>query len=437
MSTKHSSSFLQSQVTKEQQKRLGLGPYPGPQISAGTRSPSLGSDGVMNGGVLAEVINPLLLLNNPIIKRYIKEDHRHNTTAYGRGLTGKDIHYPHTDLWQAMAVPLMAKVDLLAGINPEELQKFRELCIIISRASNDGQKDFAQQKMTAMLRQYTDEDDQNLVPDSLMDRIDTMDTIGASSPFLWKDETKDMAMKMPIPPHTITSELMIHPSMFFIFNDPIYFSKGGIRMFTRWIHVHITEEIIQWACDGRDLNVFRDFVKSRDPEQFPESPETYQEHSYHHSDQVYYGWLKLGTEFPDQLLDPDEFVGPDHERDYYDFMANLIVKMLNFLKSNGTAVTKEELPRSERRRQERDGTSTTAPNVSVVNLRRVKHEGEYVPQGDGTGKTIEFRGSFWVTGHYKRQHYGIGNTLTKVIWIDPFMKGLGKPPLTKLYKVSR
>ena len=71
---------------------------------------------------------------------------------------------------------------------------------------------------------------------------------------------------------------------------------------------------------------------------------------------------------------------------------------------------------------------------NVIKLRRTKYKGKYLPKGDGSGKSIEFEGTWWVTGHYRNQRYGLGRSKSKVIWIDPFMKGDGKAK-KKLYKV--
>jgi hypothetical protein len=48
--------------------------------------------------------------------------------------------------------------------------------------------------------------------------------------------------------------------------------------------------------------------------------------------------------------------------------------------------------------------------------------------------------SHWVTGHYKKQAYGIANSLRKVIFIEPYIRGKGDPETDNrltVYKVRR
>jgi len=138
------------------------------------------------------------------------------------------------------------------------------------------------------------------------------------------------------------------------------------------------------------------------------------------------GYIRFDSVYPDFLETAPmlETVGELGDAKVITDFSSIIVQLLNFLQSTATDVVPTKNSRNIRRRFDGEPTVET-DSINVVNLRRVKYQGGYVPMGDGTGKSIKYKGSWWVTGHYKNQRYGIGRSKIKVIWIQPFMKGQG------------
>jgi len=148
------------------------------------------------------------------------------------------------------------------------------------------------------------------------------------------------------------------------------------------------------------------------------------------------GWIRFNSVYPD-FLDTEPIIEDGltkKETEVYDY-SDIVVHLLNFLQSTATDVVPTKNARRIRRQFDGEPTAET-DSINVVNLRRVKYQGGYVPMGDGTGKSVEFKGSWWVTGHYRNQRYGVGRSKTKVIWIQPFMKGEGEL-MERVNKVRR
>lgn len=94
--------------------------------------------------------------------------------------------------------------------------------------------------------------------------IDTLCELENAVPYLWIDETLDMAIKMPLPEHTVDKSLMPLPYMFFTFEKPVYFGDYMGRRYMTFLMLTLMQdddgEYINWTCDSRDLHYFRDFV---------------------------------------------------------------------------------------------------------------------------------------------------------------------------------
>lgn len=76
--------------------------------------------------------------------------------------------------------------------------------------------------------------------------------------------------------------------------------------------------------------------------------------------------------------------------------------------------TTETPERAAARRAKRAGVK---PEVTVINLRRLRHR----TKNPGTGKPLEWRQT--IPGHWRNQAYGPGRKLRRRIWIDEFEQG--------------
>lgn len=372
-----------------------------------------------------------------LVDRFIKEQAEFHNTAKSKGLTPKNSHYLVNQNWQTIAKQELTAIDVAAVI-PEASPLIRDELGILEVKKED------------LLGHMKDAE--QLVKDKGMantEWIDTLIELQNSVPYLWVDETLDMATKMPLPEHTVDETLMPIPFMFFTFEKPVYFGDYMGRRYMTFLLLTANYDseqdaitYINWCCDSRDLNYFRDYVDkegiceeehheemiaegdcSHPPYRFLQPPAMRQ-------DWLEYGHIECGTTYP---LTDDTYTGDPKKKAMNDFIADGVIRLLNFLKTTAVTVETEGLPRPMRRDKNLN-IETRKKELHVIKLRRTKYKGKYLPKGDGSGKSIEFEGTWWVTGHYRNQRYGLGRSKTKVIWIDPFMKGEGKAK-KQLYKV--
>ena len=377
------------------------------------------------------------LQHNALIERFMQEQAKYHMSAKSKGLTPKNSHYLVNQNWQTIAKQELTAIDVAAVI-PETSPLIRDE-LGITEVSNEDLPDHMEKA-------------EQVVKDRGMTNTEWLDTLielQNSVPYLWVDETLDMATKMPLPEHTVDETLMPIPFMFFTFEKPVYFGDYMGRRYMTFLLLTANydqeqDEItyINWCCDSRDLNYFRDYVDkegiceeehheemiaegdcSHPPYRFLQPPAMRQ-------DWLEYGHIECGTSYP---LTDDTYTGDPKKKAMNDFIADGVIRLLNFLKTTAVTVETEGLPRSMRRDKNLD-TTTRKKELNVIKLRRTKYKGKYLPKGDGTGKSIQFEGTWWVTGHYRNQRHGLGRSKTKVIWIDPFMKGQGKTK-KQLYKV--
>ena len=377
------------------------------------------------------VINALS--QDVLVERFIREQTLYHMTAKSRGLLPKNSHYSVNQNWQTIAKLGVTKADI-AMLVPELSNMIRRE-LGIEEIKGTEALDYLKKA-------------EQLVKDKGMantEWIDTLCELENAVPYLWIDETLDMAIKMPLPEHTVDKSLMPLPYMFFTFEKPVYFGDYMGRRYMTFLMLTLMQdddgEYINWTCDSRDLHYFRDFVDREGMCGDEEHPDGFEECSYPPyrflqpeamgQDWIEYGYIKVGSNTHYPLI--DTYMGDPKKRAMNDFIADGVVRLLNFLNTTAVEVESSGLPRSIRRDKNIDA-KTREKELNVIKLRRTKYKGKYVPKGDGSGKTIEFEGAFWVTGHYKKQWYGLGRSKSKVIWIDPYMKGQGKKK-KQLYKV--
>lgn len=120
-------------------------------------------------------------------------------------------------------------------------------------------------------------------------------------------------------------------------------------------------------------------------------------------------WL-LGTPVGHHRGDIDDRARRSQEED-----RRLVVAFVSLLKSPGITTTQELSPdRSTRRRCIRANINPAA--TRLVSLRSSSPSGV-------NGQTIEYHHRWIVSGHWRSQPHGPNNSLRKVIWIAPHLKG--------------
>jgi len=396
-----------------------------------------------------QALNAMLV--SPLARRFVIEAANYHSSAKAKGLPMNDSHYKLRQNWQTVAKKTLCQADVL-NVFPDHTK--------LSSEHDENGEFMGTDIIQLSVGVPKDIADDNAFQHEIDEYFHTWHQICDGVPFQWTEQTLDMAMKMPLPTHTIGRELMMLPNMLFIFEKPIYFNEGPKRRFLTWIALSLerTEQgrpmyeegkphAINYTIDSRDLDYHRDYVNAEGvcnevhtmkealngaTCKFPKY--RLLEPVSEERDYLQYAWIKLGGEYPTDYSD-EEYVGPPEHREMNQFMADLIVRLLNFINTTAVDIESKGLPRGIRRDKSiRKSEANTY--VNVIKLRRVKYRGEYVPIGDGTGRTIEFKGAFWVQGHYKRQAYGLGNTLRKIIYIDPYIKGEGIQR-QQLYKVVR
>ena len=290
----------------------------------------------------------------------------------------------------------------------------------------------------------------------------------SSRPVLVADKTRDAIRRMPLPEHDITADLLpdkgskllyapVSASNYFMVLETPYtiHTKEGVCQIL-WIsitnvrtHYHKLDAFgdVEYAQKRLD-EINKDHEHLPDFESLEEVNEAMDgdfvvDYGYIDGvaaanvgdfDSIQLSQYKIastrfshGESYP-SLLDTSV---TEREKELLDF----VIKSLNFMLSKASATHDSNVELDARQGVGRH-TNTPArdivSNVKVVNLRKIEHNGEEVPDdiayGDGSDSSKKDKNPMrqhWVTGHYRQQKHGIGRTLTKLIYIEPFIKGSG------------
>ena len=101
-----------------------------------------------------------------------------------------------------------------------------------------------------------------------------------------------------------------------------------------------------------------------------------------------------------------------------------------FLSSGASEIEERDLSRAERRRyaSRNDGTEIDTDKINVITIPRMKFRGSYLPSNvtHGSERKIQYRGSWFVSGHNRKQRIGMGRKDWKWKYIRTYMKGEGE-----------
>jgi len=307
------------------------------------------------------------LAANPILKRYM----RHLATGNPR----------NTEAWQAQGERLYAA--LLFLVSPQMLTMK-----VIDPDSNE----LIEEKVTVEEGK----------------RLAATLKCQASQVYLWTKEIIDMAIKMPLPRHTISRQLLPYPMMFWSFETAIPVvspvTEEEIGVFN-WML--LMEERDAITGEPNSIGVVSDWNKDINT---PDGNII--------GGQIYYGMV-----FPDDIETPKG--------------QHLVLALLAFLHTPLLQIAKTRLPRPLRREIKRSNTKTNQnPNdveTNVVTLRRSQ-----LQTNDEYSSGITYKDHrWWVSGHFRAQWYSSVKG-HRLIWISPHIKGPDDKPIKeKTYHVKR
>jgi hypothetical protein len=341
--------------------------------------------------------------------------------------------------WEAIVVHKLSR-DAIAGS-------------IIDTANNDtGLKD---QSHIDLMMGMNDED-------TFMDHVTNFALINDSTIFHWIDKTFQMAMKMPLPEMTITKDLFPEDNMFVVFEHPVNYAnpkRDDPKRHSRWLNLSVERDIntnepvkVQWSIQDSTYSGLKKYFEIgqkyyQDYGQFTDHDNNCDQCEEHESvegvlegdDHLLHGWIKLDSKWPDELQGKD-YVGDPDTIETVNQWTEIIVKFLAFINTKASSIEDKGMSRAEKRRIE--NPKSRDQYVKTINLRRIEHNGRALPSHitHGDGSTKKYMKSHWVTGHYKKQAYGIANSLRKVIFIEPYIRGKGDPETDNrltVYKVRR
>jgi len=342
--------------------------------------------------------------------------------------------------WQSIVVHKLAMTSIARGV--------------IDTANNDFT--LKDQSHTDLMMGINDED-------TFMDHVTNLALINGSTIFHWVDKTFQMAMKMPLPEMTITKDLFPVDNMFVVFEHPVDYpnpKRDNPRRHSRWLNLSVERDKdtneplkVQWSVQDSSYSDLKKY--------FEIGQKYYQDYGIlanHHDncthceehepidnlmngsdDYIQHGWISIDSKWPDDLQGED-YVGDPEEIESVNYWTEIIVKFLAFINTKASSIEDNGMSRAEKRRIK--DPKSRDQYVKTISLRRIEHEGRTLPSeithGDGTTK--KYMKAHWVTGHYKKQAHGIANSLRKVIFIEPYIRGKGDPETDNrltVYKVRR
>ena len=241
--------------------------------------------------------------------------------------------------------------------------------------------------------------------------------------FLFRDEVIKTAFSMPLPKHTITTDLLILDSMFWVFETsvPISIESSNIQGLQNLISHN--EPSMAWVGpDGKEYpshTVLVDWLLIWAGEK-----------KIH----VTISILGVSNTINLQLMYED---GTIFDADSGS-IPRFIFSILAFINTPMIHNQQDKNPRRVRKQLERLKKKTgdkfkDSSQTSVIYLRRPQAKKNTGEESDKSKRDFQW----WVSGHYRSQWYGSTGT-HKLIWIAPFLKGeKGMPVKDVTYMVVR
>ena len=281
-----------------------------------------------------------------------------------------------------------------------------------------------------------------------MDSTEIIPLLNVSEIVLWHQEPLKTSVDMPLPTiRSINKDLMISDAMFMVWPNP----TDATQVESKDDNYTLREGSTHWQLlvDGGEFLINICHLDVYDTDKHGASALVDELTSVNdlnamHRQYIYMERIPYGQFTKEQLDDLMQRENVDwkslrnRERTENEMQSNdAIYQMLTFLNMKVADVEERQVERSVRKQIKRNNPDRDYSPINIVKLRRVMYKGSAVPTDIGTESTFEYKGRFWVRGHWTQQPYGKGRKLRRPQYIDPYIKGPDdKPMIEKAYVVA-
>tara|TARA_R110002020_G_scaffold4460_1_gene19472 strand:- start:312 stop:1739 length:1428 start_codon:yes stop_codon:yes gene_type:complete len=349
------------------------------------------------------------LAYDPLVRAYIDDEHKWNISGRPLKLSKDSVlrMIPIRQMWQVEALKRVTWLDVITTIRWNR----RNVSAI------ETEEDFYNQLQT---------------PRYFFEIVQTMAEVQAT--YHWDAESMEVSQAMPVQRHILDDKMLPLDKMLFIFENPVKLIGGR---FLRWMFVEKFGDGVHLTFDNRNWNNMIEYQENweNDSGDSVDASEG--------GDTIRFMKIPFGIEYPlrdEDILWDESF--PDALRDKLtaseEFevlaiskeLADYVVHLLVFLSSGASEVVERDLSRAERKRyaNREDGTEIDTDKINVITIPRMKFRGSYLPSNvtHGSERKIKYRGSWFVSGHNRKQRIGMGRKDWKWKYIRTYMKGEGE-----------
>ena len=350
------------------------------------------------------------LAYDPLVRAYIDDEQKWNISGRPLKLSKDSVlrMIPIRQMWQVEALKRVTWLDVITAIRWNRTNV----------SAIETEEDFYTQLQT---------------PRYFFEIVQTMADVQAT--YHWDSESMEVSQAMPVQRHILDDKMMPLDKMLFIFENPVKLIGGR---FLRWMFVEKFGDGVHLTFDNRNWNNMIEYQENweNDSGDSVDASEG--------GDTIRFMKIPFGIEYPlrDEDWDDgvpfakalnaygDKFFSTEEGVAIAKELADYVIHLLVFLSSGASEVVERDLSRAERRRyaNREDGTEIDTDKINVITIPRMKFRGSYLPSNvtHGSERKIKYRGSWFVSGHNRKQRIGMGRKDWKWKYIRTYMKGEGK-----------
>ena len=349
------------------------------------------------------------LAYDPLVRAYMDDEHKWNTSGRPLKISKDSVlrMIPIRQMWQVEALKRVTWLDVITTIRWNRTNV----------SAIETEEDFYTQLQT---------------PRYFFEIVQTMAEVQAT--YHWDAESMEVSQAMPVQRHILDDKMMPLDKMLFIFENPVKLIGGR---FLRWMFVEKFGDGVHLTFDNRNWDNMIEYQENW------ESDGGDSVDASEGGDTIRFMKIPFGIEYPlrdEDILWDESF--PDTLRDKLTAseesevlaiskeLADYVIHLLVFLSSGASEVVERDLSRAERRRyaNREDGTEIDIDKINVITIPRMKFRGSYLPSNvtHGSERKIKYRGSWFVSGHNRKQRIGMGRKDWKWKYIRTYMKGEGE-----------
>ena len=339
------------------------------------------------------------LAYDPLVRAYIDDEHKWNISGRPLKLSKDSLlrMIPIRQMWQVEALKRVTWLDLITAIRWNRTNV----------SAIETEEDFYAQLQ---------------IPRYFFEIAQTMADVQAT--YHWDSESMEVSQAMPVQRHILDDKMMPLDKMLFIFENPVKFLGGR---FLRWMFVEKFGDGIHLTFDNRNWS---EMIKYQE-----HWATDYSDGYYEGNDSIQFLKIPFGIEYPlnEEDMKWEEPLNKKLINAYQSSskeLADYVIHLLVFLSSGASEIEERDLSRAERRRyaNREDGTEIDIDKINVITIPRMKFRGSYLPSNvtHGSERKIQYRGSWFVSGHNRKQRIGMGRKDWKWKYIRTYMKGEGE-----------